>query len=140
MNYRKILENYIYGNKDTMKEQLVEAIKYILDENNELKSALKINHDLYESKCNQNTKLEEENKELKKVKTDGFMVNNPWLFKYLSEVYIPKSLVKEKFQRKRNEIFGCTYVDDEQWRPFDKALDIINDLEQDLLGEEKQDV
>jgi malate synthase len=66
MNYRKILENYIYGNKDTMKEQLVEAIKHILDENNELKAALKINHDLYESKCNQNTKLEEENKELQK--------------------------------------------------------------------------
>ena len=127
MNYRKILENYIYGNKDTMKEQLVEAIKYILDENNELKAALKINHDLYESKCNQNTKLEEENKESKKVKTDEFILNNPWLFKYLSEVYIPKSLVKEKIEEWDKSI---------KWANADDRYYAMKIL-QDILGEEK---
>ena len=43
--------------------------------------------------------LEEENKELKKVKTDGFILNNPWLLKYLNEVYIFKGKVKEKMKK-----------------------------------------
>lgn len=131
MNYRKILENYIYGNKDTMKEQLVEAIKHILDKNNELKAAILKNHDLYESKCNENTKLQEENKELKKIKTDGFMVNNPWLFKYLSEVYIPKSKVKEKIEEIDEKI---KYENNEKvliW--LHKQRKVL----QDLLGKEK---
>lgn len=74
-------------------------------------------------------KLEKENKTLKNFTSDIFNED-------VEKEFIPKSKVKEKFQNKRNEIFGCTYVDDEQWKPFDKALDIINDLEQELLRKE----
>ena len=44
--------------------------------------------------------------------------------------------IKEICQKKRNQIFSCTYVDEKQWKPFDRAIDAINDLEQSLLEKE----
>jgi len=43
--------------------------------------------------------LEEENKTLKKVKSDELIINNPWLFEYLNELYIFKGKVKEKIDK-----------------------------------------
>jgi len=70
--------------------------------------------------------LEEENRIQRRQLNSAF--NNGWT---------PNKKIKEKFQNKRNQIFSCTYVDDSQWQPFDRALSIINDLEEELLGEEK---
>ena len=47
-----------------------------------------------------------------------------------------KDKIKAICQKKRNQIFSCTYVDEKQWRPFDRAIDAINDLEQSLLEKE----
>ena len=47
--------------------------------------------------------LEEENKKLKKVKSDELIINNPWLFEYLNESYIFKGKVKEKIEEINNE-------------------------------------
>ena len=47
-----------------------------------------------------------------------------------------KDKIKEICQKKRNQIFSCSYVDEKQWKPFDRAIDAINDLEQSLLEKE----
>lgn len=65
--------------------------------------------------------LEEENKKLKKVKSDELIINNPWLFDYLNESYIFKGKIKEKIEEldkriksnvtedeyKKNRIYTC---------------------------------
>ena len=47
--------------------------------------------------------LEEENKKLKKVKSDELIINNPWLFEYLNESYIFKSKVIKKIEELENQ-------------------------------------
>lgn len=78
----KILENYIYNKKETMKEQLVKAIEHLIKAYKE---------------------LEEENKTLNE--------RNQYLVKYRAKLekelyksnenYIPVSLVEEKFKKEK---------------------------------------
>ena len=42
--------------------------------------------------------LEEENKEIKNTKMNGYLHENIWLAKYLSELYLPKQKVKDKIK------------------------------------------
>lgn len=50
---------------------------------------------------------------------------------------IPKQKVKEVLQKKRNELFGITYLSKEQYRPYEMQIERINKIEQELLeGEE----
>ena len=99
---KRHIKNYEESNcKTNIYQQLVKeckAIENILEENENFKQASIINDRIFEAERNKNKELEEENSNLKKVKTDEFIVNNPWLFKCLSEVYIPKSLIKEKIE------------------------------------------
>lgn len=79
----KILENYIYNKKDTMKEQLVQAIENLLKENEELKMKIHfINNnnldDLYE-------------KALEKTMTK-FLNDN------IEKDFIPVAKIKEKIE------------------------------------------
>ena len=78
--------------------QFEEAIKNLLTRYKDIK---RINSDLQgeqEQLYNKIDKLEEENKKLKKVKSDELIINNPWLFEYLNELYIFKGKVKEKIE------------------------------------------
>lgn len=77
--------------------------------------------------------LEEENKELKKVKSDELIINNPWLFEYLNELYIFKGKVKEKIEELSNEE-DIKYILSKTNRIIYK-IDII-DILQELLREE----
>jgi hypothetical protein len=161
----KILEDYIYNKKETMKEQLVIAIENLIKRNKELEEIeikakggefkvtleglLEIEHKIIELKDELDTQkrandilvaqkieLEKDRDKLKKALGKRITYCNELekdLFKNCSNYVVPKSVIKEEFQKKRNEIFGCTYVDEEQWQPFDKALNIINDLEKKLL-------
>lgn len=100
MKYRKILENYVYGNKDTMKEQLVLAIKHILEENNNYKAAALKNDDLYKEVCNKNKELEEEKARYEHKYEIAFnkLIEYEKTLEKLQKETIWKSLIKEKIE------------------------------------------
>lgn len=72
----KILENYIYNKKETMKEQLVKAIEHLIKAYKE---------------------LEEENEK----KDDELIYVTGQNFEELKELYIPVSLVEEKIEERK---------------------------------------
>lgn len=81
-----------------LKTDLDKALENLLTRYKDIK---RINSDLQgeqEQLYNKIDKLEEENKTLKKVKSDELIINNPWLFEYLNELYIFKGRVKEKIE------------------------------------------
>ena len=51
---------------------------------------------------------------------------------------IPKQKVKEVLQKKRNELFGITYLSKEQYRPYEMQIERINKIEQELLEGERK--
>ena len=77
--------------------------------------------------------LEEENKEIKNTKMNGYLHENIWLAKYLSELYLPKQKVKDVLQNNRNELFSITYINDKQYKPYTMQIDRINKIENELL-------
>lgn len=82
----KILEDYIYNKKETMKEQLVKAIESVLKERQQDKEKIK--------------ELEEENKELKpcKYSIDFYELGKKNQRNRIELDYIPVSLVEETIE------------------------------------------
>lgn len=110
----KILENYIYNKKETMKEQLVKAIEHLIKAYKE---------------------LEEENKTLNE--------RNQYLVKYRAKLekelyksnenYIPISLVEEKIEKLKNEDLEIYDTDSEDVRIAKYEQRAILDFLQELL-------
>lgn len=74
-----------------------------VEENENLKQAIKINKDLYETKCNKNKELEEENRKLNNAnKTYINAIQN--ITPVLMNDYVDKSLIKEKIEETANKV------------------------------------
>ena len=57
--------------------------------------------------------LEEENKEIKNTKMNGYLHENIWLAKYLSELYLPKQKVKDLLAKIQKEYEKLDKASDE---------------------------
>ena len=47
--------------------------------------------------------------------------------------FIPVQKVKDVLQNNRNELFGTTYIDDKQYKPYTMQIDRINKIEREIL-------
>lgn len=104
MEDREILEKFCKNPIGINYSETKQAISNILKENENLKQAIKINHDLYETKCNENKELEEQIEDLK-----DDLYHDGLAHKYLTlkATSVPKSLVKEKIEE-----YEKLYIDD----------------------------
>lgn len=148
----KILENYIYNKKDTMKEQLVQAIENLLKENKELEKTItrKMNNNkklarkyLSERYKNKQLELDEKEKEvveayrnIKKITgSDSWIVCNPetmW-----SEYFVPVAKIKEKIKEmekvKDNLIDTSTEaIQEKNIEKFDLFNKSVNDISRQI--------
>lgn len=104
----KILEDYIYNKKETMKEQLVKAIKHLIKAYKE---------------------LEEENRTLKNVVSEIFNSED------VTENFIPVSLVEEKIEELNEYYKKEIYPSLINWSNVDitECYDVMIEILQELL-------
>lgn len=98
------LKDTDYETQNGQFDIIMSYIKGLEEDNNNHKAAALKNDDYYKEACHKNKELEEENNNLRKVKSDEFIVNNPWLFKYLNENYIIKYSLEQKIRELKKDI------------------------------------
>lgn len=54
-------------------------------------------------------------------------------YKEFMKNFIPVQKVKDVLQNNRNELFGTTYIDDKQYKPYTMQIDRINKIEREIL-------
>lgn len=81
--------------------------------------------------------LEEENKEIKNTKMNGYLHENIWLAKYLSELYLPKQKAKEKIEENNIIMINMQnrhpdiYVLLDEWRNAKAQNKVLEELLED---------